>query len=154
MGCDIHAYEEYKDPETGNWVAAEADTYKKDEECGNEGVDWYGMIATYSERNYRLFGLLAGVRADIPRSFEPKLEIPEDCSNEIYQIYKQWDTDAHTPSYLTLSELKEKMAQIFLLDDQLMTAVRDDLQGFINSFSDEFKHIPDVDRRMVFFFDN
>jgi hypothetical protein len=58
----------------------------------------------YSERNYLLFGFLAGVRFKEVQYFEAR-GLPSDVSPEIKKIFEKWGPDAHTPSYLPFEEL-------------------------------------------------
>ena len=75
----------------------------KNEE-GNLNVPYPDL--RYTGRNYNLFGFLAGVRNQENQYFKPK-GFPKNASKEIKKIFKSWGRDAHTPSYLTLAELKE-----------------------------------------------
>jgi len=85
MGCDIHAYAEKM--AGGGWVHV-ADIHPFD--C----------------RDYGLFGFLAGVRnysavtpIAVPRG------IPKDASQYVREQYEYWDTNAHSASWLLVSEL-------------------------------------------------
>lgn len=84
MGCDIHFYIEKLI--AGKWKNITLNKY-------------------YINRNYILFGALAGIRSDfvvppiLPRGF------PEDASNALKKEYYKWKGEAHTPSYLSFEEL-------------------------------------------------
>ena len=103
MGTDIHMYLEKK--VKGKWAAA--DKYMtEDREIGEDVPHCYKI---YHERNYLLFRVLAGVRGfPIPSLWQkyPVKGFPEDASPQVTKIYKRYDVDAHTPSYLTLKELR------------------------------------------------
>lgn len=83
MGCDINIYLEHKVNE--KWELSDK------------------LIS--NNRNYLLFGLLAGVRNDkviplsLPRGF------PENSSAGLLKKWEIWRDDGHTPSYFLLSEL-------------------------------------------------
>ncbi len=94
MGCDIHAFVEKRTE--GKW------------ECITEIEDDEGYLSPkkqiYSERNYSLFGILAGVRGDSKPIKEP-VGLPDDVSEMVKKISDQWDSDGHSHSYYTLKEL-------------------------------------------------
>jgi len=86
MGCDIHAYVERLN-DAGKWEFVEdADPF----DC----------------RSYGIFGFLADVRnySCSPVIAEPR-GLPDGLSAEAQDEYDRWDTDAHTASWLLLSEL-------------------------------------------------
>lgn len=90
MGCDIHMVLE-----------------KNDEEFGWVGISNFENYDGFHEdrplvisRNYRRFAALAGVRGDGPK---PK-GIPGDVSPLTQLGLKEWKYDAHSHSWLPLSE--------------------------------------------------
>jgi len=88
MGCDIHAHLEQQN-DTGDWLLVEhADPF----DC----------------RSYGIFGFLADVRnySAVPPISEER-GLPVDVSPDVRDDYLEWDTDAHTPSWLLVSELVE-----------------------------------------------
>jgi hypothetical protein len=97
MGTDIHLHVEKK--VKGKWVPAQG--LLKDED-GDPYLPLPDEL--YSERNYLLFGFLAGVRFEEVQHFAVK-GFPTDASPEITKIFEKWGPDAHTPSYLTFEEL-------------------------------------------------
>lgn len=99
MGCDIHLYVEKK--KNGKWVSAQG--LVKDED-GNLDVPYPDIL--FDDRNYELFAFLAGVRDYWGNQYFKPKGFPKNASEEIKKIYKRWGLDAHTPSYLTLKELK------------------------------------------------
>lgn len=125
MGCDIHVYVEYNrgnEDEQKEWVNCDDWRYNPyykpkpakdiDDATFLEELDYdermYEHHAIYTHRNYTLFSYLADVRND--GSIKPIVEprgIPEDVHILTLKEYERWDSDAHTPSYLTLKELKE-----------------------------------------------
>jgi hypothetical protein len=82
----------------GKWVTADEWL----EECGHlEPVD----DNRYTGRNYRLFGLIAdGVRESFPFSV-PIKGLPDDVSPEVKKASDDWDSDGHSHSYLTKTEM-------------------------------------------------
>jgi hypothetical protein len=103
MGCDIHLYREKKI--NGIWVTAD------------EWVDEYGeglevpYEDQFDERDYDLFGFLAGVRRDSDLSRKPT-GIPFDVSENVKSCYLRWEDDAHSESSMTLESLKWNWANL------------------------------------------
>ncbi|MCY7866053.1 hypothetical protein MOB78_13260 [Bacillus spizizenii] len=119
MGCDIHVYAEkrlFPDRNRSNpgvWTSIDKWTVSEDkilypedyEDCPEMEIA-YGD-AFYSGRNYLLFYILAGVRGYDewgPRIADPK-GTPGDSCKHIKQEVERWKCDAHSHSYLTLSDL-------------------------------------------------
>lgn len=100
MGCDIHLYIEKK--KNGKWVPAQGfmDTGNYDNTPDVPYPD-----KQLSDRDYLLFGFLAGVRDTTNQHFKPK-GFPKDASKEVKAVFNEWGDDGHTPSYLTLEELR------------------------------------------------
>jgi len=100
MGCDIHLYREKL--VNGTWLTAD------------EWVDKYGEGADvpfekqFRDRNYNLFGMLAGVRVreEPPYQFKPR-GMPMKACDQVMKACEFWDTDGHSHSYLYLHEIKE-----------------------------------------------
>lgn len=92
MGCDIHLFIE--EESSGSW--------------------WFKSEYTVG-RNYRLFAALADVRngsgfagcntGDPILPIAPTRGLPEDASYRTKSSYKEWAGDAHSASWLLLSEL-------------------------------------------------
>lgn len=104
MGADIHIHCEYfkkkywiKD-DPGRWE--NCDIY-----AWNPDTETYEFEDIYQYRDYELFGVLAGVRSnELPQICEPK-GLPKDISAKTQEEYNKFGGDAHTPSWLTLTEL-------------------------------------------------
>jgi len=97
MGCDIHFYIEhyYKD----KWHCVKEPSEFRPEWDKDPNIRWY------IGRSYHLFGLLAGVRSNVlPTPIAPR-GFPEDASVLVKREFKKWGSDAHTPSYILLTEL-------------------------------------------------
>lgn len=93
MGCDIHFHVESKGT---SW---------NPEEWVYEGV-------LYSrDRNYRLFAELADVRSggEIEPIAEPR-GLPQKISYPVEDDFERWKADAHSTTWLTLSELQARKA--------------------------------------------
>lgn len=58
------------------------------------------------DRLYGVFGILAGARSAIEPLYPPR-GLPGDVCESIYRAYKDFQSDAHTPSYLYTDELRE-----------------------------------------------
>ena len=113
MGCDIHAFTEVK--RGGKWVEADlwctnpeyATADEEEKKYTNPMYVPYGTHICIDDRNYALFGVLAGVRGSgLPRISEPK-GLPEDASPNVAEDARRWGIDGHSHSWLTLKELKE-----------------------------------------------
>lgn len=82
MGCDIHAFLEVK--------IADA---------------WYYFGEVDLGRDYELFGKMAGVRGEETSMFGGPKGWSSDASIVSNTHYKQWEGDAHTPSWLSADEM-------------------------------------------------
>lgn len=82
MGCDIHLTIE----------------------CKNNRGRWMGVrVGVF--RDYRLFGLLAGVRDPTIRSLSKPRGKPNPASLTFVKDLKTYGSDAHSTSYLSFEEL-------------------------------------------------
>ena len=102
MGCDIHMVLEQKFE--GTWVGLHGYPY----ELGNTRRAGQDMIeletwAIVTDRNYSLFGAIAGVRGESDRGNEPK-GMPDDASPLARMMSGHWGEDGHSHSYLGLNE--------------------------------------------------
>ena len=101
MGCDVHLFAERLNPETRVWEYLPAPDDPRP--YREKWEDCLGLLEWFEDRNYRLFGMLAGVRC---QDYDPVAQprgIPGDVSPE---IQAQWiEFGEHTPSWLVLSEL-------------------------------------------------
>lgn len=104
MGCDIHLYCEVYNTIDGVSTWRTADRFKYD--YYNEE---YEVDNIYSNRNYRVFTALAGVRSYgngcVPIS-EPR-GLPCDICSFVKKEKEEWGFDGHSHSYCTLKELYE-----------------------------------------------
>ena len=121
MGCDIHIFAETKLRDYWTYTDKfwENTYYNKD----SRPCAWNTQLTDepYDGRNYDLFALLANVRngrgfagCDTGDTIIPIAKpkgLPSDVSEEIQEKSDRWDTDGHSHSYLTLSELTNAQVQ-------------------------------------------
>lgn len=89
MGCDIHSHAERKNP-NGEWEIVSL------------------IDPPFNWRSYGVFAFLAGVRNySAVTPIAPPRGLPEDISNSVKADYDSWNSDAHTPSWLTVKELSD-----------------------------------------------
>lgn len=165
MGCDIHAFIEEK--RDGQWAFGPP-VYEVDfrrTEWGRERCNDPDDVAAncpIDQRNYPLFGFMAGVRSDNtpciqwldPQEIGCRTGIDDDMAPETAKEYGEWSGDAHSHSWLTLEEMRTG----------LMAAT---LAGEAEEFSDQLSFslkqmnaraegagLPTTDMRVVFWFDN
>ena len=118
MGCDIHAHVEYKQYD-----------------------QWWELADVHIGRNYKLFGLMAGVRMDIAL-IEPR-GIPDDCGYTAKSDFIEWDTDAHTPSWLTYDEMNDVIQHMNSICTEAIAVLA--VMKVMNA---------EVPTRIIFWFDN
>lgn len=148
MGCDIHCYAETRD-KNGKWKADLADTFSNGQDDGYDDSD---LNSSYDDRNYSLFGLLAGVRRNCEWAFQPK-GAPPDASEEVAAVIARWNGDAHTQSWLTLRELRKKQMELLLAPDQYAQQLNQYLLEMLLQINWPEGANGD-NHRIVFFFDN
>jgi hypothetical protein len=145
MGCDIHEYAEQR---VGDGWKCLNRVYED-----NAPYPWLETLGI--RRNYALFTLLAGVRGSSILS-EAVRGIPDDLSPEIADVYAEWKDDAHSASWLYLSELKVLATKLLLSNEKKL---RDRASRELTYLIDELKKrvpedTPSTDVRLVFWFDN
>lgn len=150
MGCDIHYVIERKSPDHG-WVGVCSTDYMLTTDYGQ--LNKYEPFS-YKSRNYRFFGLLAGVRSDGGPA--PK-GLPEDMSALAATCTKNWEGDGHSHSYCSL---KEFVAAHIDADLEINERVANKLQN-IDLTREALKKLlwmdddTDADNyRVVYWFDN
>ena len=129
MGCDIHAYIEEK-------------TYRTwDSFTGELNLD----------RDYRMFGALAGVRSGDEPIIEPR-GVPDDMSYQLKDDYKEGGGDWHTPSWLSLQEF----GAVITLHDMHDEAFQSPLDPGYRAVLAAMQCLHKIGRevRLVFWFDN
>lgn len=158
MGCDIHARAEMQTRTGRNVNQFSTDTW---EQVGNAFKNPYYRdtddLTTWNSpvtnkpldlRNYEVYTALANVREaeGIKPIAEPR-GIPKDASDE-YRELAENDADAHSSSWVTLSEMKAYDVTPFDDGTRLIWETTiDNLEAVKNGRSDD-------QVRMVFYFDN
>lgn len=132
MGCDIHLFVERKDAD-GKWV---------------------GTPVGYPEvtRDYAGFAALAPCGRGTWECTPQMRKLPPDASDEARQSYKEWGSDAHTPSYLSKKELKEIEKYLHHFTTYPHTMVRVSAVEFVRNIIRQMRE-HDAER-IVFWFDN
>ena len=136
MGCDIHAMMEAK--RTFSW-----------------GTYWFNAGDPMIDRNYSLFGLLAGVRAVEVEPISPPRGLPEGyrdgiseaASEEFRGWHENWGTGAHSTSWVTLDELRQ--SREILPDDEDLADLIRRMERVADEFDGDGSRV-----RLVFFFDS
>lgn len=156
MGCDIHTYAEKRI--SGRWESIS----KMDPEEAKEDyphLNYSGRIT--DGRDYRLFGLLSGVRVEdwgfriIP---DVQMCIPADASPEVHDQYLREDCDAHTPGHVYWQDLLDARdaINVKLLIGQIEPRAKD----AITELLENFQHVADEntlnvrEMRIVLWYDN
>lgn len=108
MGCDIHMYAEYLGEDRKTWhpfgPRGPQEVYDEEKDTYTVVEDVLGRI--YSDRNYFLFGILAGVRySPSTPPIAPDRGVPEDSCDEIQNHRSDWSGDGHSHTHCTLTEL-------------------------------------------------
>tara|TARA_R110000803_G_scaffold20201_12_gene52265 strand:- start:837 stop:1295 length:459 start_codon:yes stop_codon:yes gene_type:complete len=117
MGCDIHFFAEYREDALSPWKFLPAPGSACDYRYGEgdperPGYDGHSVDRRYlrdwfDERNYVLFGMLAGVRGDAEPVAEPR-GWPADLCPELEA--ERSDIE-HTPCWLMVYEMQEHFAR-------------------------------------------
>jgi hypothetical protein len=129
MGCDIHAYVEYRRQGERVWE--------------------YHSRALYF-RDYQLFGLLAGVRGQGQALYEPR-GVPLDMSSHTRWEYESGEgTDWHTPSWLNYDEFYNVVTE-WWIKTRPFGSMLNNVEATLSAM-ETLKTYGDV--RMVFWFDN
>lgn len=150
MGCDIHFYLEVKEDDmwiNKNKVSINTDWDENLEYPQSDIV----LDSIYYDRNYLLFGVLAGVRDTTPQPISHPKGLPDDVSEEIKLFADNYD--GHSYSWLTLNELTD-------YDWDSVGSIYRNCLSFTETVFPEMldliKHDPDRynDVRCVFWFDS
>ena len=152
MGCDIHVVIEKKFADCGwqcVWDGSIRPIY-----YGQEGHRYNSPSIT--NRNYRLFADLAGVRGDGP----PPKGLPEDISPAARSIVSEWDGDGHSHSWDTMLDFGEKY-EYPNTDEGNADLTKDTLTGKVASAVEKAVgrlidlNYDDIDNyRVIYWFDN
>lgn len=120
--------------------------------------EWYYVGHPVANRNYVWFSVIADVRNDEGENkievFSEERGLPDDCSGRVTTLYEQGSSDAHTPSYLTWTELQE-CEKIFKREIKRVYNERSDSMPKELACLKSILNLPFVeDLRVVFWFDN
>lgn len=116
MGCDIHVMVEARRYPFGAEKWFNVDNWRYDpspDDPDDKSKPALIVKPIYNHRDYELFSFLADVRnyGHNP-SFGFDRGFPEDACEHTAAEYARWGEDAHTPGYVTLAELKEKVGAV------------------------------------------
>lgn len=147
MGCDIHCYAERRAGDKYELITDPAFDAGYGDEMTSEPFCW---------RSYGMFGFLADVRnySEVMPIAEQR-GWPIDASDGATAEYKDWSGDAHSPSWLTVEELRAFDYDRPFMDrrsGRQMTTYRDFLG---KAFFRDIEILNEIGAdRVLFFFDN
>lgn len=99
MGCDIHSYAEKQ--QNGEWIALD--------------------VVAFDHRNYGFFGWLADVRNySSVKPIAARRGLPKDASNSAKNEFESWGYDAHSVSWVSMSELLSIDYDSYIEDRRVM----------------------------------
>ena len=164
MGCDIHCVLEVHE-EYGKWVGVHAFPYIPTTAVraigGEDKRVYFHWRAT--DRNYRFFGDLAGVRCEANPNHEAPgkpFGVPNDVSSLAGLLISNWASDGHSHSYLPA----KAFARLHMLNNMDETELGEKLAGRLESGKDPVAQYAfellgisaeELGRyRVVFWFDN
>lgn len=178
MGCDVHSYLEKQVP--GGWALAkkpDEDQQKVldkhiagtvDEEETGEEDNWLELpdCSITGGRHYAAFGLLSQVRYTSGIPLDPNGKplqmaidgFPEDASEPIRLLYKQWDCDAHTPGVVYWRQLSDALERIKIAvvlgqcEGHWLETAQDIADGFKSACDEENLNV--LEARVVLWYDN
>lgn len=106
MGCDIHIYTEKLIHK--KWYNIDHFKFRGFSNDLNDLINKKLVTAhIYDRRDYNLFSVLANVRNNHTLNYISKPKgIPNNISDVVLEKYNSWGSDAHSASYLSLSEIK------------------------------------------------
>lgn len=141
MGCDIHMVLERKSSD--GWVGLH--NFQ-----GCRGRDGRSAYPVATERNYRLFAALAGVRGEGPA---PK-GLPEDMSLLTKHLSSDWDGDGHSHSWIGLPEAVVEFNQRRYPEGETPVDPGSYRDKYPSSYWFDVESDDVPEHRLVFWFDN
>lgn len=147
MACDIHSYVEYRDKTTSQWKMVRIYVPYRWEP---ERLD---LVEPYNGRNYDLFAMLAGVRGCSTPIAQPR-GIPQDASDGVRREYESVEDWVHTPSWLTLAELRVASKDKKTYDKDERSYLKALINGIDFMLDASCRWADDIDVRTIFWFDN
>lgn len=148
MGTDIHPYVECRNHDTGKWepIVMQLMSPIRYSDSDQE-------VSCYNGRNYMLFGVLAGVRYLCDPIVDPR-GIPYDASDYVKDKYKKYEDNYHTPSWLTLAELRLAAKDKRHYNKEERNGLKSLIHGIEFMADQAWFFGNDMDIRVVFWFDN
>lgn len=147
MGCDLHSHVEVYDRDKNRWEKV----YMYAPDLWNFGK--LREVEPYTGRSYIMFGVLAGVRYMVEPIVQPR-GIPKNVS---YGVLLDWDNDSswcHTPSWLTLAELRLAAKDKKRYNKEERRSLRPLIDGIDFMVNASWHYLEDSEVRVVFYFDN
>ena len=145
MGCDIHGY-------------VEAQLFA----TNNISDEWYTIINAENVlgRNYDMFAKLFGVRLEVVEQRSGQQVIPiaynrglpeygtyqQNNPNDTINDFREWEGDAHSPSWIDYKELKKAVKENDFQDDRVIV--------LLNMMTELSKLYGKDHIRLVVWFDN
>ena len=166
MGCDIHSYVEVKQA-NGTWHAPlgfQTDSNRPYPEIYEDAEYTTNAPSPVNDRNYDLFGFLAGVRRDTTPAltwlgidggwggYSHLRGLPEDMAGFTATEWEAWHEDGHSASWLTIAELKHALVASMIVGEAEYFS--ESLQWSIAQIEHATFPTPPEDVRLVFWFDN
>lgn len=147
MGCDIHTRVEVYNRETQKWEKIYM--YVPDKYTPGRLHE----VEPYNSRHYVMFGVLAGVRYMVEPIAQPR-GIPHNAS---YGVLVDWENESewcHTPSWLTLAELRLATKDKKRYNKEERQSLRPLIDGIDFMVDASWRFAEDSEVRLVFWFDN
>jgi hypothetical protein len=113
MGCDIHWIIERKHSD-GDWEAVASKAYTYEVLWETSASNYHLPVFSFGSRDYQLFGILSGVRCDIPNQSEYLAgtnELPGDASEHSLLSQPLDDPDLHSHGWFTLGQIRAAVAE-------------------------------------------
>ena len=147
IGADIHCRVEVYNRETQKWEKIYMyvpDKYTPGRLC---------EVEPYNGRRYMMFGVLAGIRYMVEPIVQPR-GIPNDVSHGVLCDWEQEEDWCHTPSWLTLAELRLATKDKERYNKEERRSLRPLIDGIDFIVDASWRYVEDSEVRLVFWFDN
>lgn len=110
-------------------------------------------VEPYNGRCYIMFGVLAGVRYIVEPIVQPR-GIPNDISHEVLCDWEQEEDSCHTPSWLTLAELRLATKDKKRYNKEERQSLKPLINGIDFMVDASWRYVEDSEVRLVFWFDS
>lgn len=147
MGCDLHSHVEVYDRDKKRWDKV----YMYAPDPWNFGK--LREVEPYVGRSYTMFGVLAGVRSMTEPIVQPR-DIPIDASSGVLEDWANDSSWCHTPSWLTLAELRLAAKDKKRYNKEERRSLRPLINGIDFMIDSSWLFKEDSEVRVVFYFDN